>query len=162
MRFQRETLSVSLFEEMKPLLEKHFHEIAHYQDIPLDPAIDQYLALERAGALRVFTARGLIRAQNEDGNWEEKEILAGYCIFFVRHNLHYQGSLQASQDILFVYPAFRHAGFGSKFISFCDDELRKEGVQVAYHHVKQAHNFGPLLERIGYQLVDLIYGRRLD
>lgn len=153
MRFQRETLTLSLFEEMKPLLEKHFKEIAHYQDIPLDPAIEQYIGMEKAGALRVYTAREFVNGQ---------EMLVGYCIFFVRHNLHYRSSLQAAQDIIFIHPAFRHAGFGAKFISFCDDELRKEGVQVVYHHVKQAHNFGPLLERIGYQLVDLIYGRRLD
>lgn len=153
MRFQRETLTPSLFEEMKPLLEKHFKEIAHYQDIALDPAIDQYLAMEKCGALRVFTAREFV-----DGI----EMLAGYCIFFIRHNLHYKQSLQASQDIIFIHPAFRNAGFGTKFISFCDEELRKEGVQVVYHHVKTAHNFGPLLERLDYQLVDLIYGRRLD
>lgn len=153
MRFQRETLTFSLFEEMKPLLVKHFHEIAHYQDIVLDPAIDQYIAMEKCGALRVFTAREFV-----DGT----EMLAGYCIFFIRPNLHYQSSLQASQDILFVHPAFRHAGFGKKFISFCDDELKKERVQAVYHHVKKAHNFGPLLESLGYQLVDLIYSRRLD
>lgn len=153
MRFQRETLTHSLYEEMKPLLEKHFHEIAHYQDIPLDPAIDQYLMLEKCGALRVYTCRALV---------DKIETLVGYCLFFVKANLHYKTSLQAAQDILFVHPSFRNIGFGEKFLSYCDDELQKERVQVVYHHVKQAHNFGPLLEKLGYALVDLIYGRRLD
>lgn len=153
MRFQRETLTPALYDELKPLLEKHFHEIAHYQDIPLDPAIEQYLSIEKMGALRVFTCREFV---------DYEETLIGYAVFFVRPNLHYKNSLQASQDILFIHHAFRHAGFGAKFLSYCDGELKKEGVQVVYHHVKQAHNFGPLLERLGYELVDLIYGRRLD
>ena len=53
-------------------------------------------------------------------------------------------------------------GFGGKFILWCDDELRKEGVQVVYHHIKAAHNWGKMIERLGYQLQDLIYCRRLD
>jgi GNAT superfamily N-acetyltransferase len=151
MRFQREKLTASLCEELKPLLERHYLEIAHYQDIPLDPDYEQYVKLEDAGVLRVFTAR------------ESKfSMLAGYAIFFVKNNLHYKASLQAIQDIIFVHPGFRSAGFGAKLITFCDEELQKEKVQVVYHHVKEAHNFGPLLEKIGYKLVDLIYGRRLD
>lgn len=150
MKFQRETATPEFCEELKPLLSKHYLEIAHYQDIPLDPAFDQYCALEKAGALRVFTCR------------DETSRLIGYCIFFVKHNLHYQGSLQAVQDILFIDPEFRNAGFGARFIDFCDSQLRSEGVQVSYHHVKKAHNFGPLLEKLGYLEVDLIFGRRLD
>ncbi len=133
---------------MKPLLEKHYKEIAHYSDIELDPDYDAYVKMESMGAVRVFTAR------------DDAGILVGYAIFFVRYNIHYKKSLQAHQDILFVDPARR--GIGAKLIQWSDEQLRAEGVQAVYHHVKSAHNFGPLLERIGYQLVDLIYARRLD
>lgn len=153
MRFQREIATPELIEELKPLFEKHYLEIAHYQDIPLDPDYDQYVKVEGTGCLRVFTAREFI---------DNAEHLVGYCIFFIRPNLHYKSSLQASQDVLFIHPSFRSLGFGAKFLSFCDDELRKEGAQAVYHHVKEAHNFGPLLKKLGYQLVDLIYARRLD
>lgn len=149
MLFSREPATQELCDELKPLLEKHYTEIAHYLDIPLDPAFEQYIAMENVGALRVFTAR-----------LEGK--LIGYSIFFVRPNLHYRSSLQAAQDILFIDPDHRKGSFGGRLIAFCDEELKREGVQVVYHHVKKAHNFGPLLERMGYQLVDLIYGRRLD
>jgi hypothetical protein len=40
--------------------------------------------------------------------------------------------------------------------------LALEGIQVVYHHVKAAHNFGKMLERMDYKLVDLIYAKRLD
>lgn len=133
---------------MEPLLYMHWKEIAHYQDIPLEPAWEKYEQLADEGAIRVYTAR------DEDG------LLIGYSVYFLRYNLHYRSSLNALQDILFVHP--NHRGMGGKFIKWCDEQLKEEKVQAVYHHVKAAHNFGPLLERMGYELVDLIYARRLD
>lgn len=146
--FQREKFDQCIAEAM-PLLVEHYDEIAHYPDIELDPAMEEYRALEAIGNLRIFTAR-------QDGN------LIGYAVFFVRRNLHYRKSVQASQDILFVRKVNRAATIGWRLIEFCDEQLKSEGVQAVYQHVKRAHNFGPLLEKMGYELVDLIYARRLD
>lgn len=148
MRFQREKATTELFEEVSPLLFKHYKEIAHFQDIPLDPDFDLYTTVDKTGNLRVFTAR------EDDGR------IIGYAVFFVRANIHYKSSLQAVQDIIYIDKEVR--GFGHKFILWCDEYLAMEGVQAVYHHVKAEHNFGPLLERLGYKLVDLIYTRRLD
>lgn len=135
-------------EEIQPLIEKHWREVAHYQDIPLSVDWEGYKRVEDAGALRFYTVR------------TDEDELIGYCVYFVKHNLHYQESLQASQDIIFI--AKEHRGQGAKFIQWCDEQLKADGVQAVYQHVKSAHNFGPMLERIGYQLVDLIYAKRLD
>jgi GNAT superfamily N-acetyltransferase len=147
MQFKRERFD-DVFEESLPLLEKHWKEIAHFQDIALEPDRAGYSKVEEAGALRVYTAR------------DEAGVLVGYCVYFVRHNLHYKSSLQASQDVLYIDPTRR--GFGREFLKWCDEQLKSEGVQATYQHVKAAHNFGPMLERQGYQLVDLIYAKRLD
>lgn len=147
MNFQRERFD-TIFDEAYPLFELHFKEIAHYQDIPLAPELKTYTHLEDIGAARTFTSR------------DESGALIGYAVFFVKHNIHYSSSLQASQDIIFLHPEKR--GEGYKFIAWCDEQLRAEGVQVVYHHTKAKHSFGPTLERMGYELVDLIYGRRLD
>lgn len=147
-RFHRETAH-GLWDEIMPLLERHWREIARYQDIPLDPDEDRYLGLEEAGILRCYTCR-------------VGEELVGYGIYVVQANAHYKGSLQAHQDVLFLAPEYRKSRIGVGLIRFADDELRAEGVQCVYQHVKEAHNFGPLLERLGYELVDHIYGRRLD
>lgn len=147
MRYQREPVTHDLIEEMFPLLRLHYEEIAKFKDIPLEPDQESYIALDKAGIVRAFTAR------------DEANTLQGYAVFFVKHNLHYKSSLQAVQDVLYVNPTSR--GFGAKFILWCDKELQREGVQAVYHHVKSEHNFGPLLERMGYELVDLIYTRRL-
>lgn len=146
--FQRETMQAVL-REIEPLLQMHWEEIAHFKDICLAPDFGRYEAMERAGVLRIFTARR---------NGE----LIGYAVFMVCPSLHYRGSVQAAQDILFVAPQYRAGRVGVAFIMFCDDQLRDEGVQVSLQHVKAAHDFGPMLVKLGYQLVDLIYARRLD
>ena len=147
MKFQRETLAQCL-EETKPLLLEHWKEITQYVDIPLDPDYQRYYTLEQSGLLRVFTAR------SKEGN------IIGYAVFFVNTNAHYKQSLQALQDVIFIDP--KHRGIGGRFILWCDEQLKSEGVQLVCHHIKAKHNFGPMLERFGYELIDLIYGRRLD
>jgi hypothetical protein len=148
-QFQSEDLSKALLEEAKPLLEAHWQEISHYPDIPL--SVDEFFYLQSASMkmTRVFTARS-----------EGK--LVGYCVYFVKANPHYQESLQANQDVLFLTKELRGGMQGYKFIQFCDEQLKQLGVQVVYQHVKHKHNFGPMLERMGYELIDHIYGRRLN
>lgn len=146
MRFSRESIE-TFIDEIKPLLESHYDEIAHFKSIPLDPDYDQYLELEKMGIVRCFIAR------NNDGD------MIGYAIYFVRRNIHYKSSLQSVQDVLYMNPAYR--GRGGLFIMWCDEQLKAEGVEVNYHHIKAEHNFGPMLEKMGYRLIDLIYGRIL-
>lgn len=144
--YQRENMK-TIFSEGFHLLEKHFHEIAHYQDIDLAPDQDAYYHAERMGNVEVFTAR-------------EGSALIGYAIFFIRQNMHYKKSKQAVQDVVFIQKDKR--GLGLNFIKWCDLQLKERGVQVVMHHVKTAHDWGPALEKIGYEFVDKIYARRLD
>lgn len=147
MKFQRETLAMC-FDEAKPLLIEHWKEIAHYLDIPLDVDYERYYTLEANGVIRVYTARG------------ESGALIGYAVFFINTHAHYKQSLQAMQDVIFIH--HKHRGTGGRFILWCDEQLKAEGVQIVFHHIKAAHDFGKLLERFGYELIDKIYGRRLD
>src|SRR3990167_4142324 len=117
--------------EIIPLCIKHWEEIAHFKDIPLEIDRDGYARLENLGLLRIFTAR-------------EDTKLIGYSIYIVSYNMHYKSSLQAKQDVLYIDKEKR--GFGHKFILWCDEQLKKEGVQVVYHHIKAAHNWGKMIE----------------
>lgn len=153
MLFEREVISEAfLTKQMWPLLERHYKEISAFQDIALKPAFEKYLLMERAGSLRCFVTL----------DETDEMALVGYAVFFVNHNLHYSDSLQAVQDVLYLERSERGKGAGKTFVSWCDDELRREGVQVVYHHVKTKFNFGPMLETIGYKHIENIYGRRLD
>lgn len=144
--FQREKV-MDTWDEMFPLLTEHWKEVALFNDIPLDPDKEAYERMEANGAVRLYTLR-------DEGQ------LVGYSVFFIIHHPHYKSSMQAQQDIIYITPEAR--GIGKQFIKDCDEELRKEGVQVVSQHVKASHNFGPLLERIGYVISDHIYVRRLD
>lgn len=153
MLFEREVISLDfLTKQLWPLLELHYKEIAAFQDIPLKPDFEKYLTMEKTGSLRCFVARD-----------EESEMaIIGYAVFFVNQNLHYSTSKQAIQDVLYLEKSKRGIGVGKIFVDWCDGELRKEGVQAVYHHVKTKFNFGPMLESLGYQHLENIYGRRLD
>ncbi len=135
--------------DMEPLLVLHWREVAHYQDILLNPDWEFYALMEESDRLRIFTAR-------EEGR------LIGYAFFFVGPNRHYKDSIQAVQDVIFLHPEYRGAKLGAKLILYADEQCRAENIQVIYHHIKEAHNFGPLLVHCGYELVDLIYAKRLD
>lgn len=148
MNFVRETLS-AVKEEIQPLLEKHWKEIALYPDILLNPDWERYAGVEEHGALRIYTIRN-------DGT------LVGYAVFFVLPSPHYKDSLQAGEDILFLDASLRGHFVGVRFMKFCEEELTKEGVQVVRHHTKAKFSFAPLLEHLGYELEDLVYAKRLD
>lgn len=145
--FARESLTDALWAEAMPLLVAHKDEIAHYADIPLEPDVAMYAAVDAAGALRCFTAR-------------RHGALVGYCLFFVRPNPHYASSLQAVQDVLYLDPS-RRGMTGYRFIRWCDEQLAAEGVQVVYHHLKAKHDHAALMHALGYEVVDYIYAKRL-
>ncbi len=148
-QFARESVD-DVLHEILILAKAHYAEIAHYQDIPLDISVDRFRTAEDNGQLRIYTARA--------------PFLVGYGVFAVGTSPKYSGSLQAIESDLFLAPAYRLGRVGSKFIAWCDEQLKAEGVQVVYRHVKAKPelNFGPLLARMGYEHIDNIWGRRLD
>lgn len=147
--FNRESAK-DVWDEAEPLLREHYKEIAHFKDIPLMPDKDRYLMIEGAGALVLFTCR-------------EQGVLIGYNMFFLSGNMHYSDSLQAVQDILYIHPLWRGKMIGVRFIKWCDQQLSELGAEVVYQHLKARAglNYGPMLERIGYELMDLVYVKRL-
>lgn len=173
---QREPMTRELLAEALPLLQAHWSEVAHFQDIPLDVDEEAYLNADALGMLRCYTVRretdvrrgplpstALLQEgiYDQRATWSIEQRLVGYALYFVRPNLHYKTSVQASQDVIYLDPSVR-GGTGYRFITWCDDQLRAEGVVAAYQHSKAAHDFGKLLQRQGYELVDLIYAKRLD
>jgi GNAT superfamily N-acetyltransferase len=149
-RYQREHMA-DIWDELLPLFELHYREIAHYQDIPLAPDRAFYLEADRLGLLRAYTVRAI------DG------LLVGYVTLVVRTNPHYATSVQAVADLLYLHPDHRRGRAGVGLIRYAEDQLRREGVQVVMHHVKIAHpRLGEILRRGGYIPIDTLYAKRLD
>jgi len=149
--FQRERAD-DLWGEILPLLHEHKNEIAFYDDIDLN--VDQvfYYTAELSGLLRCYTAR-----------LPPLGVLIGYAIFFVKRSPHYRDSLQASQDVLFVTKPHRHGRVGLQLIQYSEEQLRAEGVQVIFQHLKvSTPETIALFHKLGYEDIDLIVGKRLD
>jgi len=149
--FQREPVH-EVWDEALPIMREHYEEVAKYKDIPLDPNFEAYRHAEENGFFAAFTVR-------------ENEVLVGYNSFLIGPSLHYKGSVQASQDVIYLDPKFRGRMLGLRFMNWCDGVLATMGVQVVYQHVKitrEELNYGPMLGRIGYEPMDTIWARRLD
>lgn len=149
MNFKRERAK-DIIDDIKPLIIRNWQETGFYKDIPLDPDFERYVNTDDSGFLRIFTAR------NGDGE------LCGYAIFFVVPHLQFRSSLQASQDVIYLDPECRGIA-GVNFIRWCEDELRKEGVQLLMQHIScKTEKTLDLFKNLGYEEVEIILGKRLD
>ena len=143
--FAREPLP-EVIDEMRPMLEEQWREVAYFKDIPLDPDFDIYLAADKAGKVRLFTVR----------DYGE---LVGYALFFIG-NIQHKTVFTATQNLVFIHPSYRMGMVGYRFIKYFDEQLADEGVSIVYQTVKPAVDYSPLLERLGYEAVETTYVRR--
>lgn len=147
--FQRE-MSQDLWPEIGPLLEQHYDEVAKFKDIPLEPDVDAYNAMEEAGKLRCFTARDCGK-------------LIGYVVFICGSHLHYKSLRTAMQDVLFLSPEARKGTTALRFFDFFEKRLQAEGWHMTLQHQKPAHPaLGVVCQRRGYEVMDIMWAKRLD
>jgi GNAT superfamily N-acetyltransferase len=151
MRFQREPIAL-LWTEVMPLLAAHYREVAHFQDIPLDPDQAFYENSEAVGIFRAYTAR------------DEFGKLVGYAAYFVLPNPHYRSLKQAVGDVVYVTPKHRGHLVGFRMLKWCHEQLTAEGCETATQHVKTVPglDFSPLLQGMGYEVVEKLLVKRLQ
>jgi len=136
---------VDCLEEIKPLLESHYKEIAMYQDkIELNPDYDKYLTLCDSGVLHIVTAR-------------YEGVLVGYFVSLVLPHLHYQDHMYAANDILFIAPEYRNAKVGLSLFKYAEEALKELGVSVLTVHMKTLLPFDSLCEGLGYDYAERSY-----
>lgn len=151
--FATEQLGEGLWAELQPLMANHWHEMAYYDDLMLNPDRERYEALQRTGGLRLFTARGAMGS------------LIGYLAVSVAGSLHFRPLIEASQHALYIDPLCRGTRAGVELIEYAHARLKAEGVSVLYQMSKvgQAINIGPMLMRyFDYEHVENVYAIRLD
>lgn len=131
------------------LLKLHYAEIAPFKDLfKIKCNVVFYRKLEEAGTLRVVTAR-------HDGR------LVGYFVFVIARHPHYMDTLVANEDMKFLLPDYR-GGTGMRLIKFAEDMARAVGCKVILQRSKAKSEHGPMYRRLGYELMDEIYAKRLD
>lgn len=145
MKYAEEKLFPTLINEMRPLLERHWQEVALCDAFgPVDIAEDAYHRAEEGGMLRVYTAR-------------RNGALVGYAAYFVLPNLHYRTKPVAESDVFFLAPEERQGLAGLRLLQFADKALTAEKVAVIINRVKVAHDCGRLFERMGYKQHEKLY-----
>lgn len=134
-------------DEVYPLWKDHWEEVATNKDkIPLDPDFNGYRYLQKAGSLLCVTCR-------DNGN------LVGYSFMFVFPHIHYKSTLTAMNDILYLKPEYRKGFAGVRLIKLSEEACRSRGVKKIAWHIKTDHNFGKIMERLGYNLFEVNYGK---
>lgn len=139
----------TVVEDIKPLLDKHWEEIAtNKHAIKLNPDWDAYAALEEAGCLKIFTAR-------------ENDKLVGYFVVIVRNHIHYKDHLFAANDIIYLSPEHRKGMTGAKLIKFAENCLKEDGVSVLLINTKRHKPFDRLLSWLGFTYTERLYSKLL-
>jgi GNAT superfamily N-acetyltransferase len=129
-----------------PILEANHAETGVY-DLPFDPDFKRYVALFKQGDLLFFLALA---------NPDE---VAGVAIFFLDTEIQQQNVRSATQSV--NYMAKKHRGKGLAFMKFCDDYLRKHGVNSVWRQATSKYDVGKIYERMGYHSVETSYLKRL-
>lgn len=139
-----------VIDQMKPLLDQHWAEIAVYPDIPLEPNYDFYKQADLVGLLRIYTVR-----QNGD--------IIGYSVFCVRPHVHYKNHSWAQNDVIWLHPDHRQQGIAQGLVRFWEDDLRLQGVSVVHVNAKTQHPaLSFLLKSCGYNAVEVGFEKRLN
>lgn len=146
--FSKETV-FGVADEVSPLLQMHYEEVALHKDVvDLDPDWARYAAMEERGDCHVYTAR-------HEGS------LVGYAVFFLSNHIHYMGLRVASNDILFMHPAYRRGTNSIRFINWVEEQIKRLGVKKIVWHIKVKNDWSAILHRNGYETEEVIVGKIL-
>lgn len=136
-----------VLKEIKPLLDKHWEEVAWYKDdIKLNPNYDQYIQMQENNGLLLVTVR-------HEGK------LVGYNINFLHRHPHYKDHIYAVNDIIFLAPAYRHGKIAKELLDTTEEMLKQIGVSVVTLHMKPEHTFKSLAEACGFKQQEYVYSK---
>lgn len=137
-----------VWDEAIPLVTANHAESGALPSTDFGPKKDTYEALEKAGILKVFTAR-------------DAAVLVGYAVFIVSPtHLHYPNTSWAIQDVLYVDPKSRGT-MPLRFMLYQDIELRGDGVDLVYRHNTLHKDYARLLLHLGYRAEEVRYFKDL-
>ena len=79
--------------------------------------------------------------------------IVGYACHVVRAHPHFNGSVVAFQDAVYVTPKFR-GEVGRSILQYADQQLFQEGVAAVFRQSSEKRDITPLLSRFGYEMVE--------
>jgi len=132
-------------EEMKPLLLKHYEEVAFRKDkIAFNPDYDKYLQLADIDMLHLVSVR-------------KEGVLVGYYLSFISINPHYMDHTYAANDVLYVHEDHRGGTVAYRMFKYAEEKLKEKGVSIITVHMKNKLPFDRLCEARGMEAIETIY-----
>tara|TARA_R110000824_G_scaffold208044_5_gene393628 strand:- start:1328 stop:1777 length:450 start_codon:yes stop_codon:yes gene_type:complete len=145
--YKVETMT-ELQDELNPLFEAHWEEVALYKELPLKPNWELYGALEDKDALVFITARN-------DGK------LVGYTTWLLCPSLHYADYIFASNDLIFLDYDHRDAKHSKELLEFSETILKQNGAHLTTLHMKTYAAFESLAVSCEYDKQEYLYTKLL-
>lgn len=135
--------------EVMPLFDSHWKEIALDQEkIKLAPDWNEYDRLAKNNQLHMMAVR-------DDG------LLIGYYVGIIKYHLHYSNNLMAFNDVMYIQPEYRQGMVGVRIFKEIERTLKSRGVEKMFMNTKAHHDFGVILERLGYHEAETVYTKTL-
>lgn len=129
-------------DDIMRLAPSHWTEVEwEPEKLPLRINHEFFENADRQGALLTLTAR-------------EESKLVGYVMWIMSVNPKHAGAVVASNEVLYVDPEHRGHLLGPRLLRESEALIRRAGVKVMGICVKSKADFGPMLERGGYQPVE--------
>ncbi len=130
--------------EVEELWRLHFQETEGYRhSLGYDPNKEGFLAYDRSGMFRLYTAR-------EEGR------LVGHAGFIIFRSRHTQ-TQTAGEDFFYVRNESRGWGLATSLLRFALEDLRSEGIDQVTFSDKQPSDLEPFLKRFGFKFVSKQY-----
>ena len=146
--YKEETFD-QVIDEIKPLLEDHWEEIALHKDsIKLNPDYARYEQMFKNNNMRIVTAR-------DDGK------LVGYCIMMLYNHIHYKDQYMAMDDIFFIAKDYRKGLTGVKLFIKTEEIMKQYGVTKLSMNVKVHQDVGAIFERLGYKETERMFTKKI-
>jgi predicted GNAT superfamily acetyltransferase len=114
----------------------------------VNPAVDSYEALEKAGNLLVLAVY-------------KNDRLIGYSSTFLFKNFHYADLFYAQNDLLFIAKEHRDSLIGLRLIRATETKAKERGAQMMLWHAKENTPLASILERMKYRVQDIIFSKEL-
>lgn len=140
-----EPFDKALMDEMQPLWDEHWKEVAVYKDnINLSINRDWYTEMYTAGLYIMVVVR-------EEGK------LIGYAGFTLITHPHYKDNIFSNMDVAFLLPEYRRGFTAIKMFKFAEQKLKELGADVIILRTKEHYNLGRLFEHLNYEKAEVAY-----
>lgn len=137
------------YREVEPLLHQHYEEIAKFKDLSVvKPDLERYGAIDAQGRFIGLLA-------------EHEGEVVGYSANIIAQNLHYSDLTYCQNDVLYVAPEHRHSRIGLALIRQTVRCAKDKGAQLMLWHAKEKTTLNALLPRLGYEVLDVIWAKRI-